>query len=144
MKNICWAFRGSNAGELDCARVVAHEVAGGEWCRLTDSTHSVCPPFRRHGRRTSARPFYCNTGLLHSPLLSSFPCVNNGCARVLIIHGIGNQNVCVTDLVFQRDIERFKVSYIIYIGSRKNNGFSYVPGILTKDGLGRKNPSPKD
>jgi hypothetical protein len=41
----------------------------------------------------------------------------------------------VTDLAFQRDHERFKVSYIIYIGSRKNNRFSYVPGILTKDGL---------
>jgi hypothetical protein len=71
--------------------------------------------------------------------VSSFPYVNNGCARALIIHGIGNQNVRVTDLVFQRDIERFNVSYIIYIGSRKNNGFSHVPGILTKDGLGRKN-----
>jgi hypothetical protein len=57
-------FRITAAGELDCARVVAHGVAGVEQCRLTDSTHSVCPPFRRYGRRTSARPFYCNTGLL--------------------------------------------------------------------------------
>jgi hypothetical protein len=44
--------------------MVAHGVAGVEQCRLTDSTHSACPPFRRHGRRTSARPFCCNTGLL--------------------------------------------------------------------------------
>jgi hypothetical protein len=46
--------------------VAAHGVAGVEQCRLTDSTHSVCPPFRRCGRRTSARPFYCNTGLLQA------------------------------------------------------------------------------
>jgi hypothetical protein len=33
------------------------------------NTHSVCPPFRRYGRRTSTRPFYCNTGLLHTHVL---------------------------------------------------------------------------